>query len=128
MPTGATCKATSVKLASLTSVLDGGEPPSSLSPPPAAPPPAAPVPPPPAAAGAAAATAPAPAAVDPAAQGQGHSSKLLRRVNELADAENLPCYLFTAGATGKSSKQVAVYSRFGYETVEERTIADFNWV
>ena len=64
------------------------------------------------------------AAVDPAAQGQGHSSKLLRRVNELADAENLPCYLFTTSVPGTSSKQVAIYSRFGYEKVEERTIAD----
>lgn len=62
--------------------------------------------------------------MDPAAQGQGHSSKLLRRVNELADAENLPCYLFTTSVPGTSSKQVAIYSRFGYEKVEERTIAD----
>ena len=62
--------------------------------------------------------------VDPAAQGQGHSSKLLRRVNELADAENLPCYLFTTSVPGTSSKQVAIYSRFGYEKVEERTIGD----
>ena len=60
----------------------------------------------------------------PAAQGRGHSSKLLRSVNKLADAESLPCYLFTTGVTGGSSKQVAVYSRFGYEAVEERTIAD----
>ena len=50
--------------------------------------------------------------------------RLLRRVNELADAENLPCYLFTTSVPGTSSKQVAIYSRFGYEKVEERTIAD----
>jgi len=63
------------------------------------------------------------AAVEPAAQGRGHSSKLLRRVNELADAESLPCFLFTTGPKEKASK-VAIYARFGYETVEERTITD----
>lgn len=64
-------------------------------------------------------------AVDPAAQGQGHSSKLMRRINELADAEGLPCFLFTAGpAGGAHSQKVAIYSKFGYATVEERTITD----
>ena len=61
------------------------------------------------------------AAVDPAAQGQGHSSKLLRRISELADAEGLPCLLFTTGPKHEP-KKVAVYSRFGYQTVDERTI------
>ena len=65
------------------------------------------------------------AAVDPAAQGQGHSSKLLRRVNELADAENVPCFLFTAGPEEQDkADKVKIYSRFGYEPVAQRTIAD----
>jgi len=63
------------------------------------------------------------AAVDPRAQGLGHSSKMLRRVNELADSENLPCFLFTAGPKD-TPKKVAIYSRFGYEVVEDRTIVD----
>lgn len=63
------------------------------------------------------------AAVDPCAQGLGHSSKMLRRVNELADSEKLPCFLFTAGPTD-TPKKVAIYSRFGYEVVDERTITD----
>jgi len=63
------------------------------------------------------------AAVDPAAQGLGHSSKMLRRINELADSENLPCFLLTAGPTD-NPKKVAIYSRFGYEVVDDRTITD----
>merc|ERR1712150_192908 len=63
------------------------------------------------------------AAVDPCAQGLGHSSKMLRRINELADSEQLPCCLLTAGPAD-TPKKVAIYSRFGYEVVEEQTIAD----
>ena len=61
--------------------------------------------------------------MDPAAQGQGHSSKLLRRVNELADAEGLPCYLMTSGPS-KDAVKVAIYARFGYKTVDQRTLTD----
>merc|ERR1719350_509815 len=63
------------------------------------------------------------AAVDPRAQGLGHSSKMLRRVNELADSEKLPSFLLTAGPTD-TPKKVAIYSRFEYEVVDERIIAD----
>merc|ERR1719476_399935 len=63
------------------------------------------------------------AAVDPPAQGLGHSSRMLRRVSELADSEKLPCFLLTAGPTG-TPKKVAIYSCFGYEVVDERTLAD----
>lgn len=63
------------------------------------------------------------AAVDPRAQGLGHSSKMLRRVNELADSEKLPCFLLTAGPTD-TPKKVAIYARFAYEVVDERTLAD----
>jgi ribosomal protein S18 acetylase RimI-like enzyme len=62
-------------------------------------------------------------AVDPRAQGLGHSSKMLRRVNELADSEKLPCFLITAGPTD-TPKKVAIYSRFGYEVVDEQSTAD----
>merc|ERR1712032_821056 len=65
------------------------------------------------------------AAVDPRAQGLGHSSKMLRRISELADSENLPCFLFTAAVLQTNNpKKVAVYSRFGYEVVDDRTITD----
>jgi ribosomal protein S18 acetylase RimI-like enzyme len=63
------------------------------------------------------------AAVDPTAQCLGHSSKMLRRINELADSDNLPCFLFTAGPAD-NPKKVAIYSRFGYEVVDDRTITD----
>ena len=62
------------------------------------------------------------AAVDPDTQGKGYSSILLRRVNELADAENMSCFLFTAGTKGDDSLKIKIYNRFGYEKVDEETI------
>ena len=52
--------------------------------------------------------------VDPAYQGQGFSSRLLRPVLERIDRERMPCYLET-----NAEKNVAIYRRFGFEVVSE---------
>ena len=52
--------------------------------------------------------------VDPAYQGRGFSSRLLRPVLERIDHERMPCYLET-----NSGKNVAIYRRFGFEVVSE---------
>jgi len=52
--------------------------------------------------------------VDPAYQGQGFSSRLLRPVLERIDSERMPCYLET-----NAVKNVAIYRRFGFEVVSE---------
>jgi len=52
--------------------------------------------------------------VDPANQGQGFSSRLLRPVLERIDRERVPCYLET-----NAEKNVAIYRRFGFEVVSE---------
>lgn len=52
--------------------------------------------------------------VDPAYQGQGFSSRLLRPVLERIDREQMPCYLET-----NAKKNVAIYRRFGFEVVSE---------
>jgi ribosomal protein S18 acetylase RimI-like enzyme len=52
--------------------------------------------------------------IDPAYQGQGFSSRLLRPVLERIDRERMPCYLET-----NSGKNVAIYRRFGFEVVSE---------
>jgi ribosomal protein S18 acetylase RimI-like enzyme len=52
--------------------------------------------------------------VDPAHQGQGFSSRLLRPVLERIDRERMPCYLET-----NASKNVAIYRRFGFEVLSE---------
>jgi ribosomal protein S18 acetylase RimI-like enzyme len=52
--------------------------------------------------------------VDPAYQGQGFSSRLLRPVLERIDRERMPCYLET-----NSGKNVAIYRRSGFELVSE---------
>jgi len=52
--------------------------------------------------------------VDPAHQGQGFSSRLLRPVLERIDRERMPCFLET-----NSVKNVAIYRRFGFEVVYE---------
>jgi ribosomal protein S18 acetylase RimI-like enzyme len=52
--------------------------------------------------------------VDPAYQGQGFSSRLLRPVLERIDRERMPCYLET-----NAVKNVAIYRRFGFEVVSE---------
>jgi ribosomal protein S18 acetylase RimI-like enzyme len=52
--------------------------------------------------------------VDPAYQGQGFSSRLLRPVLERIDREQMPCYLET-----NARKNVAIYRRFGFEVLSE---------
>ena len=52
--------------------------------------------------------------VDPAHQGRGFSSRLLRPVLERIDRERMPCYLET-----NAGKNVAIYRRFGFEVVSE---------
>ena len=48
-------------------------------------------------------------AVDPEAQGQGVGRKMMRAVNTIADAMNLPCYLEC-----DDGKNEGVYTKFGY--------------
>lgn len=50
--------------------------------------------------------------VDPAYQGQGFSSQLVRPMLECIDQEHLPCFLET-----NTEKNVAIYQRFGFEVV-----------
>ena len=52
--------------------------------------------------------------VDPAYQGQGFSSRLLRPVLERIDRERMLCYLET-----NAEKNVTIYRRFGFEVVSE---------
>jgi len=52
--------------------------------------------------------------VDPAYQGQGFSSRLLRPMLERIDRDRTPCYLETNAA-----KNVAIYRRLGFEVVSE---------
>eukprot|EP00927_Polykrikos_kofoidii_P051195 TRINITY_DN4499_c0_g3_i1.p1 TRINITY_DN4499_c0_g3~~TRINITY_DN4499_c0_g3_i1.p1 ORF type:complete len:269 (+),score=22.13 TRINITY_DN4499_c0_g3_i1:96-902(+) len=56
-------------------------------------------------------------AVDPSSQGMGFCGKLMRLVNVYADSLNLPLYLETSG-----TKNVSIYERFGYRTVEQFTL------
>mmetsp|Transcript_116928 Transcript_116928/g.206850 ORF Transcript_116928/g.206850 Transcript_116928/m.206850 type:complete len:264 (+) Transcript_116928:84-875(+) len=51
-------------------------------------------------------------AVDPAQQGQGLCSPLMRLVSKLADEKGLMCFLQAAG-----EKNPAIYQRYGYEIV-----------
>jgi len=55
--------------------------------------------------------------VDPAYQGQGFSSRLLRPVLERIDRERMPCFLET-----NTDKNVTIYRRFGFEVVSEDKI------
>jgi len=52
--------------------------------------------------------------VDPAHQGQGFSSRLLRPVLERIDRDRMPSYLET-----NAGKNVTIYRRFGFEVVSE---------
>ena len=52
--------------------------------------------------------------VDPACQGQGFSSQLIRPVLERIDRERMPCALET-----NIDKNVAIYRRFGFEVISE---------
>lgn len=60
-------------------------------------------------------------AVDPAYQGQGLGSQLLRAGTARADAANLPCYLDTATA-----RNVPLYQRFGFQVVHEEEVEGAN--
>ena len=55
--------------------------------------------------------------VDPAYQGQGFSSQLVRPMLERIDREHLPCFLET-----NTEKNVAIYRRFKFEVVSEDKI------
>jgi ribosomal protein S18 acetylase RimI-like enzyme len=55
--------------------------------------------------------------VDPAYQGQGFSSQLVRPMLECIDREHLPCFLET-----NTEKNVAIYRRFKFEVVSEDKI------
>jgi len=55
--------------------------------------------------------------VDPAYQGQGFSSQLVRPMLERIDREHLLCFLET-----NIEKNVAIYQRFGFEVVSEDEI------
>jgi len=52
--------------------------------------------------------------VDPAYQGQGFSSRLLRPALERIDWERMPCFLET-----NTGKNAAIYRRFGFEIISE---------
>jgi ribosomal protein S18 acetylase RimI-like enzyme len=52
--------------------------------------------------------------VDPAYQGQGFSSRLIRPVLERIDRERMPCALDT-----NIDKNVAIYRHFGFEVISE---------
>ena len=55
--------------------------------------------------------------VEPAFQGKGFSSALVKPILERADREGLPCYLET-----HAEKNVALYEHFGFRVVEEGII------
>jgi len=55
--------------------------------------------------------------VDPAYQGQGFSSRLVRPMLERIDRERMPCFLET-----NTDKNVAIYRRFGFGVVSEDKI------
>ncbi len=55
--------------------------------------------------------------VDPAHQGQGFSSRLLRPMLERIDRERMPCFLET-----NNEKNVAIYQRFVFEVVSENKL------
>lgn len=55
--------------------------------------------------------------VHPSQQGKGYGSMLLNALLSKVDAEGLPCYLETF-----LSRNAAIYGRFGFKLLEERTI------
>ncbi|UCB43991.1 MAG: GNAT family N-acetyltransferase, partial [Dehalococcoidales bacterium] len=55
--------------------------------------------------------------VDPAYQGQGLASRLVRPVMERIDREQMPCFVET-----HSGKNVDIYRRFGFEVAMEDKI------
>ncbi len=57
--------------------------------------------------------------VDPAYQGQGFSSRLLRPVLKRIDRERMPSFLET-----NTEKNAAIYRRFGFEVISEDRLPD----
>jgi ribosomal protein S18 acetylase RimI-like enzyme len=55
--------------------------------------------------------------VEPAYQGRGYASALLRPMLERIDREGLPCYIET-----QAEKNVALYEHLGFKVVEEGTM------
>jgi ribosomal protein S18 acetylase RimI-like enzyme len=55
--------------------------------------------------------------VDPAHQGQGFASRLIKPILERIDKERMPCYLET-----HNLKNVSIYQRFGFKVVLEGKI------
>ena len=63
--------------------------------------------------------------VDPAYQGKGYASKLLRPMLVRIDKESLPCYLETIDA-----QDVPLYEHFGFKVIDESTVPETsltNW-
>jgi len=60
-------------------------------------------------------------AVDPALQGRGYSSRLLKPMLVRADRDGLPCYLET-----QAEKNVALYEHFGFRVAVEEDIPGSN--
>jgi len=63
--------------------------------------------------------------VDPAHQGKGHASTLLKAMFARIDKEHLPCYLET-----QNEKNVPIYQHYGFKVVDESTVPDTtvtNW-
>ncbi len=52
--------------------------------------------------------------VDPAHQGKGYASRLLKPMLARIDRENMPCYLDT-----EEEKNVSIYQHFGFKVLEE---------
>jgi ribosomal protein S18 acetylase RimI-like enzyme len=52
--------------------------------------------------------------VDPAYQGKGYASRLLKPMLARIDRENMPCYLDT-----EEEKNVSIYQHFGFKVLEE---------
>lgn len=61
--------------------------------------------------------------VEPAAQGRGYSSRLLRALGERADADGLPCYLET-----DQEKNVRIYERHGFRVTSEHVLTELGGV
>jgi ribosomal protein S18 acetylase RimI-like enzyme len=57
--------------------------------------------------------------VDPAYQGRGFASRLLKPMFERMDKEGLPCYLET-----QAGKNVALYEHLGFKVAEEGLVPD----
>lgn len=56
-------------------------------------------------------------AVDPELQNQGYGTELVQKVNELADAQKVDCYIET-----ESERHKVFYERLGYETIATKTL------